>query len=217
LFCTFVYIGLLFRWFRICIRHDKSNIVFYNFIIKPSLVVIGFGNPGKSYEHTRHNAGFLALDHLSKTFGEGEWKDAQKFLSVSQEARIVTVPVLFLKPQTFMNRSGEAVRKVVDFYKLNQKEQVLVVVDDIDIPLGTVRLRKEGSAGTHNGLKSMVEQFGEEFPRLRIGIGSKPEGADLANWVLSRFSAEEEKELMKSIETLPEMIKNFVMNGASQK
>lgn len=184
--------------------------------MKPSLVVIGFGNPGKSYERTRHNAGFLAIDHLSEIFGEGDWKDAQKFASVSQEARIVTAPVLLLKPQTYMNRSGEAVRKIVDFYKLDPKEQILVIVDEIDLPLGTVRLRKEGSAGTHNGLKSMVEQFGEQFPRLRIGVGPKPEGVDLANWVLSAFSAEEGRELKKIIETLPDIIKKFVMDGEKE-
>ncbi len=181
--------------------------------MKPALVVIGLGNPGKAYEQTRHNAGFLALDYVSKEFGEGDWKDAQKFASISQEARIITAPILLLKPQTFMNRSGEAVRKIVDFYKLNPKEQILVIVDDIDISLGMVRLRKEGSAGTHNGLRSIVEQFGEGFPRLRIGVGPKPEGVDLANWVLSRFSAEEEKELEKVIKTLPGMLKDFVMDG----
>jgi len=180
--------------------------------MKPSLVVVGIGNPGNSYASTRHNVGFLAVDALSSAFGEGEWKDKQKFLSVAQEARIVTVPVLLVKPLTYMNRSGEAVRKIVDFYKLDSKEQVIVCCDDIDIPLGTVRLRRSGGPGTHNGLKSLVEQFGEDFPRLRIGIGPKPEKADLAAWVLSKLTEEESEALQNVFDTLPEMIRAFVLD-----
>jgi PTH1 family peptidyl-tRNA hydrolase len=179
--------------------------------MKPSLVIIGLGNPGKAYDRTRHNAGWLALDSLSEAYGTGEWKDAQKFMGISQEARILTFPVLLLKPHTFMNRSGESVRKVVDFFKLNAKEQILVISDDIDIPLGTVRLKKKGGPGTHNGLKSIVEQLGEDFPRLRIGIGPKPENIDLANWVLSRLNDEEEKMLADKFKELPEMLKQFVL------
>jgi len=179
--------------------------------MKPSLVIIGLGNPGKAYEQTRHNAGWLALESLSAAYGEGEWKDKQKFLSVAQEGRILTIPILLVKPQTFMNRSGEAVRKIVDFYKLNAAEQIIVMSDDIDIPLGTVRLRMNGGPGTHNGLKSIVETLGEGFPRLRIGIGPKPETGDLATWVLDRFSQEERAALDAVSNTLPEQIKNFVM------
>lgn len=179
--------------------------------MKPSLVMFGLGNPGKQYEHTRHNAGFQALDILSQTFGVGEWKDAQKFASLSQEARIVTVPVLLIKPQTYMNRSGEAVRKIVDFYKLNPAQQIIVLSDEIDIPLGTVRLRLSGGPGTHNGLKSVVEQVGENFPRLRIGVGPKPETGDLAAWILSRFSKEEASALEEVLKTVPDLAKNFVL------
>jgi peptidyl-tRNA hydrolase, PTH1 family len=178
--------------------------------MKPSLVVIGLGNPGKSYERTRHNAGWLALDALSAAFGEGDWKDAQKFEAISQEGRIGVVPVLFVKPHTFMNLSGTSVRKIVDFYKLNPKEQIIIVNDEIDIPLGELRLRMKGGPGTHNGLKSVVEHFGEDFPRLRIGIGPKPEKGDLANWVLSRLTEEEEKRLTETFLQLPEMLKSFV-------
>lgn len=181
--------------------------------MKPSLVIIGLGNHGATYEQTRHNAGWLALDVLSGAFGEGPWKDGQKFLSVTQEARILTAPVLLVKPQTYMNRSGEAMRKLVDFYKLNAAEQVIVLSDDIDIPLGTLRLRRSGGPGTHNGLKSIVEQFGENFPRLRIGIGPKPAQGDLGNWVLSRFSEEEIDKLEETFKTLPETIRAFVLDG----
>ena len=121
--------------------------------MKPSLVVIGLGNPGKQYENTRHNAGFLGIDVLSRAFGQGEWKDQQKFDGWTQEARIVTAPVLLVKPNTFMNLSGDSARKLVNFFKLNAAQQVLILCDEIDLPLGILRLRNKGSAGTHNGLK----------------------------------------------------------------
>lgn len=179
--------------------------------MKPSLVVIGLGNPGREYENTRHNAGFMAVDVLSNAFGQGEWKDQQKFDGFVQEARIVAAPVLLVKPRTFMNLSGDSARKIVNFFKLNAAQQVLVLCDEIDLPLGTLRLRQKGSAGTHNGLKSIVEQFGEDFPRLRIGVGPKPEKVDLAAWVLSAFSDEERKVLEGSIATLPDILSTFVM------
>jgi PTH1 family peptidyl-tRNA hydrolase len=179
--------------------------------MKPSLVIIGLGNHGKSYDRTRHNAGFAALDVLSEAFGEGEWKEKQKFASIAQEGRIITVPILLVKPHTYMNLSGEAVKKIVDFYKLNAAQQILIVSDDIDISLGTVRLRQSGGPGTHNGLKSVVEHLGENFPRLRVGIGPKPAEGDLAAWVLSRFSDEEQKTLDEVLKTLPETVKKFVM------
>jgi len=181
--------------------------------MKPSLVVIGLGNPGASYERTRHNAGFLAIDALSKECGQGEWKDVAKFQALTQEARIVTVPVLLVKPLTFMNLSGQSIRKIVDFYKLDASKQILVCCDEIDIPLGTYRLKHQGSPGTHNGLKSVAEQFGEAYPRLRIGVGPKPAGADLANWVLSTPSPADWKQLTGVIASLPQAVKEFVMDG----
>ncbi len=179
--------------------------------MKPSLIIAGLGNPGASYERTRHNTGFQALDVLSETFGQGVWKEQQKFSSLVQEARVVTVPVLLVKPLLFMNRSGESLRKIIDFYKLNPAEQLLVLCDDVDLPLGTVRLRKNGGPGTHNGLRSIVEQFGEAFPRLRIGIGTNPEGSDLAAWVLSVPPAEEALLLKKSFGTLPDLVTDFIL------
>ncbi len=186
----------------------------YNDSMKPSLVVIGLGNPGKAYADTRHNIGFMAVDALGEAYGEGEWKDAQKFQSVSCDARILTVPILLIKPHTYMNRSGEAIRKIVDFYKLNPAVQIIVVSDDIDIELGTFRLRTSGGPGTHNGLKSVVEQFGEHFPRLRIGIGPKPATGDLATWVLSALTKEEYKKIDEVFAQLPALLKTFVMERA---
>ncbi len=179
--------------------------------MKPSLVIIGLGNPGKTYEKTRHNAGFQAIDCLSHEWSEGEWTEKQKFTSLTQDARMVTFPVLLVKPQTYMNRSGEAVKKIIDFYKLDPSQQILVVCDDIDLPLGTVRLRRKGGPGTHNGLRSIVTIIGEDFPRLRIGLGPAPKGDELATWVLNVPPADEQEKLKKVYEDIPEMVKKFVM------
>ncbi len=182
--------------------------------MKPSLIIVGLGNPGNAYVATRHNAGFQAIDVLAKYFGEGEWQEKQKFVSSVCEARIVTVPILLVKPQTFMNRSGEAIRKLVDFYKVDPAHQILILSDDIDLPLGEVRLRMSGGPGTHNGLKSICATLGENFPRLRIGLGSAPEGEDLANWVLSVPRREEVATLQATYESIPEKVKSFVLNAA---
>lgn len=178
--------------------------------MKPSLLIIGLGNPGKQYEQTRHNAGFRAVDLLADHCGTGPWQEKQKFQAYICEARIVTVPVLLVKPQTYMNASGEAVRKLMDFYKVDPTSQLLILCDDVDLPLGDVRLREKGSAGTHNGLKSVIEQIGESFPRLRIGIGPKPAGADLAAWVLSVPPEEEQKKIHDVLQKIPGMVKEYV-------
>lgn len=179
--------------------------------MKPSLVIIGLGNPGSQYEKTRHNAGVWALDVLSEAFGEGEWQEKQKFTSVIQEARIVTFPVLLVKPQTYMNLSGNAVEKLVDFYKLNPESQILILCDDVDLPLGELRLREKGGPGTHNGLKSINEKMGEHYPRLRIGLGEQPPDADLAAWVLSVPTKEEKKALVEAIKGVQGLVKEYVM------
>ena len=179
--------------------------------MKPALILIGLGNPGAQYEKTRHNAGFRAIDKLSEAFGEGEWQEKPKFLSQVQEGRIVTVPILLIKPQTFMNRSGEAVQKLIDFYKLNAAENLIVFCDDVDLPIAELRLRIKGGPGTHNGLRSIVHIFGEEFPRIRIGLGDQPDGADLAAWVLSAFPKEDAEAVDKASKKLPEMVKEFVL------
>lgn len=179
--------------------------------MKPSLIIAGLGNPGKQHEHTRHNLGFRAVDVLSEAFGTADEQDKPKFRSLIREGRVVTVPILFVKPQTYMNCSGEALKKIVDFYDLDPSTQLLVICDDVDVSLGETRLRQKGSAGTHNGLKSVVEQFGEDFPRLRIGIGPAPEGADLATWVLSRLSSTENIILQKVLVEAQTTVENLVL------
>ena len=181
--------------------------------MKPALVVVGLGNPGTQYERTRHNIGFQAVDAIAKFCDVGDWEPKDKFRVIQCEARIVAAPVLLVKPQTYMNDSGTAIRKIVDFYKLNPADQLLVICDDIDLPLAQPRLRHSGGPGTHNGLKSIVALLGEEFTRLRIGLGTPPAGMDLANWVLSIPSAEEQRAFEGVFATLPEVLKTFVLGS----
>ncbi|MFH0770724.1 MAG: aminoacyl-tRNA hydrolase [Candidatus Peregrinibacteria bacterium] len=178
--------------------------------MRPSFVIIGLGNPGASYGKTRHNAGFRALDRVNDIVGGTMMKDSKKFLSVVCDAEIGSVPVLLVKPQTFMNRSGEAVKKIMDFYKLDAAKQLLVLCDDIDLPLGELRLRASGGPGTHNGLKSIVEVIGEGFPRLRIGLGAQPAGVDLAAWVLSVPPKEDAEILEAALEKVPGVVEEVV-------
>lgn len=162
------------------------------------LVIACLGNPGKEYERTRHNVGFRFADLLVEKLGilGGTQKfKSDVFKGTWRRAAGEAAEVLILKPLTYMNLSGEAISAACRFYKL-PPSLVTVVYDDFDIPFGTIRYRDKGSAGTHNGMKSAVAHLKTtEFPRLRIGIGPKPEGADVSDFVLSNFSSSEEKEL----------------------
>ena len=180
--------------------------------MKPSLLIIGLGNPGAQYEDTRHNAGYRAVDLLAKEYGTGKWEDKQKFLSQIMEARIVTAPILLVKPSTYMNRSGETAKKLLDFFKV-EPTSLLILSDDIDLPLGETRLRASGGPGTHNGLRSIVDHIGETFPRLRIGIGAQKPGEDLSAYVLSKPPAAERKLIEESLKKVPEMVREFVMGS----
>lgn len=182
----------------------------YFLSMKPQFLIVGLGNPGKQYESTRHNVGWLALDTLAEELKAGEWSDKPRFLSTVAEAEINGVACLLVKPLTFMNRSGEAIHKLLDFYKLSPALQLLVCCDDIDLPLGTHRLRMTGGPGTHNGLKSIVDSIGENFPRLRIGLGPKPDGVDLASWILSGLTKDEKKALEPSLHFLGTAAKEVI-------
>lgn len=151
-------------------------------------VIAGLGNPGKKYENTRHNMGFITVDQLAEKHDIKV--DKLKFKALVGEGRIAGQKVLLVKPQTYMNLSGESIREVMHFYKL-EPENLIVIYDDIDIELGALRIRKFGSAGTHNGMKSVVYQLqSDRFPRIRIGIGSQKKG-DLVDFVIGGFSKEE--------------------------
>lgn len=152
-------------------------------------VVVGLGNPGKNYANTRHNVGFDTIDLLSHR--NNIKINKIKFKSVYGEGSIGGEKVILLKPQTYMNNSGMAVLDLYKFYKL-PIQNIIVIVDDVDIEFGTTRIRKQGSAGSHNGLKSIIYNLNrDDFPRVKIGIGEKKQGQDLANFVLSKFSKDE--------------------------
>lgn len=152
-------------------------------------LIVGLGNPGAKYETTWHNLGFMALEILQQRWGFR--CNRLKFKGLCGEARIGGTAALFLLPQTFMNLSGESVREALNFYKL-PPERLLVLCDDFDLPLGRVRLRSNGSAGTHNGLRSIVQCLGsDQFARLRIGFGPKPPEIDIVNYVLMKIAKAE--------------------------
>jgi len=151
-----------------------------------SFMIVGLGNPGDKYRETRHNVGFVAVDHLAE--GLGIKLDRAKFHALVGEGRIGDVRVLFMKPETYMNNSGVAVGEAASFYKL-PPERILVLHDEISFEPGVIRIRRKGSAGGHNGLKSIIASLGsEDFPRIKIGVGKKPSpDYDLADWVLGKL------------------------------
>lgn len=166
-----------------------------------SHIIVGLGNPGDKYKYTRHNAGFLALSYISQKLNTDISKS--KFKGLYTEVAMGGKRALLLLPQTFMNLSGEAVRAAMDFYKI-PIENVLVIFDDVSLSCGKLRIRKSGSAGGHNGLKSIIEHAGSDaFPRIKIGVGEKPHPEmDLADWVLSSFTSDEQKTLFDKFENV---------------
>jgi len=183
-------------------------------------LIVGLGNIGDKYTKTRHNAGFMAVDFLAEKIASDatttttsntktnvtEWQEEPKFKAFIAETTIGTdgEKTILAKPTTFMNLSGESIAKIMTFYKI-PLENLTVIFDDIDLPLGTIRLREKGSAGTHNGMKSIIKLLGtEDFKRIRIGTESRgitsPKEQDTASFVLSNFTKEEEKLLKKAIE-----------------
>ncbi len=181
-------------------------------------IVVGLGNPGAQYRHTRHNMGFLALDYVSGKYGASVTRSAHKGLS--GEATIAGKRVLLVKPQTFMNLSGECVRSVLDYYKI-PPEHLVVIYDDITLPVGRLRVRRDGSAGGHNGIKSIIAEIGSQnFPRIRIGVGEKPHpDYDLADWVLSELSEGDLKTLERTFPTACEGLEHILsgdVDGAMQ-
>lgn len=157
-------------------------------------MIVGLGNPGGEYEKTRHNVGFRVLDLIA---GELRTKvDRLKFKALTRLVNHGGMKILLVQPQTYMNLSGAAVSALASYYKV-KPERILVIFDDISLPVGKIRIRKDGSAGGHNGIKSIIQSLGtDQFPRVKVGVGAKPHpDYDLADWVLSKFSAQEEKNL----------------------
>ena len=174
-------------------------------------LIVGLGNPGKQYFATRHNIGFSAMDYLSQKHNIAITKIKHKGLI--GEGSINGERVLLLKPQTFMNLSGESVRDAATFYKI-PSENIMIIYDDVSLPVGKIRLREKGSAGGHNGIKSIIAHLGTDvFPRVKIGVGSPKPETDLADHVLGRISKEEEKILFEMLEKTNGAVETFVKQG----
>lgn len=175
-------------------------------------LIVGLGNPGSQYEATRHNVGFRAVAKLAANVGAKI--DRAKFQALTCQATVAGHRVLLMQPQTYMNNSGLAVRQAADFYRI-PPERVLVLFDDIDLDVGRLRIRGKGSAGGHNGIKSIIASLhSQDFPRIKIGVGAKPHpDYDLADWVLSRFTAQELKSLDPAIDRAAEAVETVLKEG----
>lgn len=173
-------------------------------------IIVGLGNPGRKYENTRHNMGFLTIDRLADKLSIRVSKI--KFKALIGEGKIGDHKVILMKPQTYMNLSGESVREIMQFYKI-PVENLIVVYDDFDIAVGTIRIRKFGSAGTHNGMKSVIYQLqSDRFPRIRIGIGTEDKG-DLIDFVIGGVSKDEAALLREAIDQAVEALQAIVTDG----
>lgn len=181
---------------------------------KPEYIIAGLGNPGSEYERTRHNAGFMALDKLAEKTGANV--KYSKYKALTDTVTIDGHTVLLMKPQTYMNKSGEAVSEAAKFYQI-PPERIIVISDDISIAPGRMRLRMSGSAGGQKGLANIIEHLGTDaFPRIKIGVGEKPSrDYDLAAWVLGRFSEEDMKAVSLRLDDVLDCIK-MMLAGKSE-
>lgn len=162
-------------------------------------IIVGLGNPENKYAGTRHNIGFSAITALADAHGIAV--DTRKHKALIGKGVIGGQKVILAQPLTYMNLSGESVRELVDYYKIDAAEQLLIIYDDIALPTGKLRIRPKGSAGGHNGIKNIISHLGgQEFPRIRVGVGEKPKGWDLADYVLGRFPREEEPAIREALQ-----------------
>lgn len=174
-------------------------------------VIVGLGNPGKKYEKTRHNMGFLAIDKLAK---QHDIKiNKLKHKALVGDGFISGRKALLVKPQTYMNLSGESVREIVDYYDVDP-EELIIIYDDFDLETGAIRIRKKGSAGSHNGMKSIIGQLqSKDFPRIRIGIGKSGGGAEWKNFVLGKTSKQDEKLIEDAVERTADAVACILEKG----
>lgn len=175
-------------------------------------IIAGLGNPGSKYEKTRHNMGFDVIDELVEEYnvpGSGV-----KFDAMYGKGRIGSEKVILVKPLSFMNLSGGPIRAMVDYFKIDPESELIVVYDDIDLEPGQLRIRKKGSAGGHNGMKDIIQKLGtQNFMRVKVGVGAKPKGWDLADYVLGRFSGEERKHIDEAIVRASKAVAMIVEEG----
>jgi PTH1 family peptidyl-tRNA hydrolase len=174
-------------------------------------IIIGLGNPGREYQATRHNIGFDVITRLSDDYGIP--LDFKKHKAICGKGMIEGEKVILAQPQTYMNLSGESVRELMDFYKVSNNE-IIIIYDDISLEVGQLRLRGKGSAGGHNGIKSIIQHLGtDEFPRIKFGVGDKPKGWDLADYVLGRFPEDEQSIVRDTIKKSSEAVKVILKDG----
>ena len=173
-------------------------------------VIVGLGNIGEKYAKTRHNVGFIMLDELARQ-NSGVFRLEKKFLAAIAEITMYRQKVLLVKPQTYMNTSGQAIREVIRFYKLDPERDLLVIYDDLDLPVAAVRYREKGSSGGHNGIKSTIEELNtNNFSRIRIGIGRPEDKSEVGNYVLSNFGKKELAEIYAEYDQVQKIIAEFL-------
>ena len=164
-------------------------------------IIVGLGNPTREYDNTRHNIGFAAIDYLADKYHIAV--NEAKHKALIGKGIINDTKVVLVKPMTYMNLSGEAVRAVVDYYKVDEESELVVIYDDISLDVGQLRIRKKGSAGGHNGIKNIILHLGHDvFNRIKIGVGDKPKNYDLADYVLGHFSKEEQVIMLESMQDM---------------
>ena len=173
-------------------------------------LIVGLGNPGDRYASTRHNIGFMALDRIAQAYGIAVGKKG--FQSLHGSGKVGECKVILVKPQTFMNRSGEAVGEVAAYFRISPCD-ILVIYDDVDLPFGRLRIRPNGGSGGQRGMASIISTLGtDEFPRVRVGIG-RPEGGDVSGYVLSAFNGDERKVLDTVVERVADAVETFCVSG----
>ena len=178
-------------------------------------IIAGLGNPTREYDKTRHNAGFSVIDVLADRHNIDV--SEKKHKALCGKGMIEGEKVILVKPQTYMNLSGESIREVMDYYKLDPSEELIVIYDDISLNPGQLRIRLKGSAGGHNGIKNIIAQLGtQEFPRIKVGVGAKPPKMDLADYVLGHFSKEEQATMDDAVKEAADAVCEIVNVGIAQ-
>ncbi len=176
-------------------------------------IIVGLGNPDRQYQNTRHNIGFDVIDVIADKNNINVKE--RKHKALIGKGLVGGQKAVLVKPQTYMNLSGESVREVIDFYKADEKSELIVISDDISLDVGQIRIRKKGSAGGHNGLKNIILHLGhDEFQRVKMGVGQKPEGYDLVDYVLGHFPKEEREIMDESAKRAADAIEVMIAEGA---
>jgi PTH1 family peptidyl-tRNA hydrolase len=174
-------------------------------------IIAGLGNPGREYDNTRHNIGFATIDRIADRENISVSDMEKKHKAIIGKGYIEGQKVVLAKPQTFMNLSGESIRELIDYYKVDETCELIVISDDISLDVGHIRVRKKGSAGGHNGLKNIIAHLGHDnFIRIKVGVGEKPKGYDLADYVLGHFSKEEKATMEEASDRVYDAIRTII-------